>query len=212
MNDNRNYNYQHPSSERIEYSIIMNMIRAKSSIIDLGCGDGSLLENLIKEKNIRGQGIEISKTGIKICQEKGLNVTEGRIDIDLPFSENAFDYAICNVTIQMVMYPEILIKEMRRIAQYQIISFPNFAYFKNRLELLYKGRMPKHMLFGYTWYTTGHIHQLSIKDFKFFCKQCQLRIIQSVPINQPNNKIKKLLINKFPNLFSLESVFLLQKD
>src|SRR5882724_12824551 len=127
-NDNRNYNYENFASfERVEYPIIADMVERNSKVIDLGCGNGSLLEKLIKEKNVDGRGIEISKSGVEVCLKKGLHVTEGKIDEPLPFADNSFDYAICNVTIQMVMYPEVVLKEMKRIARYQIISFPNFA-------------------------------------------------------------------------------------
>lgn len=212
INDNRHYNYDSfPSAERIEYPIILQMVKKNSRVIDLGCGNGSLLEKLIKEKNVTAQGIELSKSGVEICKKKGLNVSEGRIDVVLPFNDEEFDYAICNVTIQMVMYPEILLKEMKRVARYQIISVPNFAYFKNRIELLIHGRMPRPALFGYEWFSTGHIHHLSIKDFQETSGNMGLRILKSIPIYNPYNPIKKFLVDSFPNLFSLENVFLLTK-
>lgn len=209
-NDNRNYNYEKFSSlERVEYPIITEMVEPNSKVIDLGCGNGSLLEKLIKEKNVEGRGIEISRTGVEACLKKGLNVIEGKIDERLPFEDNTFDYAICNVTIQMVMYPEIVLKEMKRIARYQIVSFPNFAYWKNRLDLLINGRMPKPMLFGYSWYGTGHIHQFSIKDFIEVCRNLNLRIVMTDSINKIYTPSASLLFKMFPNFFSTENVFLL---
>jgi methionine biosynthesis protein MetW len=92
----------------------------------------------------------------------------------------SFDYAICNVTLQMVMYPEVTLREMKRIAQCQIISFPNFAFLLNRLELLLLGRMPRRMLSGYSWYNTGHIHQFSIRDFLVLSKESGLAITDAV--------------------------------
>lgn len=207
INDNRNYNYEEfPATEREEYPIIVNMVKKNAKVIDLACGNGTLLEKLKKEKNTIGCGIEISKSAIAICKKKGLNVTEGRIDQYLPFEDNTFDYAICNVTIQMVMYPEILLREMKRIARYQIVSFPNFAYYPNRIELLRHGRMPKTMLFGYQWYSTGHIHQVSIKDFIDLVKEIgQIRIVKNYHVSM--NFFRK----QFPNLFQITPIFLLEK-
>lgn len=166
LQDNRNYNYTgYSKTIRPEYDIISSLIKPGSNIIDLGCGNGTLLEKLKTERSVKGNGVEISESGVKICKEKGLEVIKGKIDSVLPFEDNYFDYSVCNATIQMVDYPEVLLREMKRISQHQIISFPNFAYYKNRLELLFKGRMPEKMLFGYKWYNTGHIHQLSSKDF-----------------------------------------------
>lgn len=166
MNDNRNYQWDGSVSHRPEYLHIERWVTPGARVIDLGCGNGSLLMLLKEKKNIVDAGIEITPSGVAICRQRGLNVTEGRIDIALTdVSDNAFDFAICNVTLQMVMYPEVTLREMRRIARYQIISFPNFAFFLNRLDLLLRGRMPRPMLFGYSWFSTGHIHQLSIADF-----------------------------------------------
>ncbi len=209
-NDNRNYNYENfPSLERVEYPIITDMVEMNSKVIDLGCGNGSLLEKLIKEKNVNGCGIEISKSGVEACLKKGLRVTEGKIDEPLPFADNAFDYAICNVTIQMVMYPEVLLKEMVRISHFQIISFPNFAYWKNRIDLLFNGRMPQPMLFGYSWYATGHVHQFSVKDFFELLNGIKkIKVEKFVDSRSDFPLIKKI----FPGLFLYIPIYLLKSD
>jgi methionine biosynthesis protein MetW len=212
FNDNRNYNYSIAfAEEREEYKLICELVELNSRVIDLGCGNGSLLQKLVKEKNIKGEGIELSSSGIEVCKEKGLKVHKGRIDEKLPFDDNTFDYSICNVTIQMVMYPEIVLSEMKRISKYQIISFPNFAHYKNRLDLLFKGRMPKPMLFGYKWYNTGHIHQLSIKDFYELVDD--VGGLKVISVNQflSKNPIKRIIIKKYPNIFQILQVFLLEK-
>jgi methionine biosynthesis protein MetW len=169
MNDNRNYIYGENSevSVRPEYSYIEKWVTEGAKVIDLGCGNGSLLALLKKKKGISEFGIEITESGVTSCLKKGINARVGRIDVELKdINDDAFDYAICNVTLQMVMYPEVTLKEMKRIARYQIISFPNFAYLPNRMEMFFKGRMPRRLLGGYDWFNTGHIHQFSIKDFK----------------------------------------------
>ena len=169
-------------------------------MIDLGCGSGSLLEKLIRKKNVTAEGVELLESGVEVCKAKGLKVLKGKIDEKLPFEDNSFDYSICNVTIQMVMYPEVLLSEMKRISKYQIVSFPNFALDKNRLDILLKGRMPKPMLFGYKWYSTEHIHQLSIKDFyELVEKVSALKIIKKEYLVGAN-VIKRNIARCFPNL------------
>lgn len=211
-NDNRNYNYSnHRESERAEYHIIVNMVKQNSRVIDLGCGSGALLALLKKEKNIVDYGLEISESGVAVCKERGLNVSFGRIDERLPFHDNAFDYAICNVTIQMVMYPEILLKEMKRVSKYQIVSFPNFAFWKNRFDLIFNGRMPRPMLFNYSWYSTGHIHQLSFADFLQLINDIGgLKIVER-RFNKLNDPFRAMIASMFPDLFHLLGIYLLEK-
>lgn len=211
LNDNRNYNYSgFEEFERPDYKYIVELVKENSSVIDLGCGNGSLIKLLKETRNCEVKGIELSESGVNIAKGKGLDVIQGRIDETLPFSDNQFDYAICHVTIQMVMYPEILLKEMKRIARFQIISFPNFAFYKNRIELLLKGRMPKKMLFGYNWYNTGHIHQLSIKDFEELIKNIAgLQILKQSFIK--SNAFKDKIVVLLPNLFMQFPIYLLRK-
>ncbi|HEY6083217.1 MAG TPA: methionine biosynthesis protein MetW [Chitinophagaceae bacterium] len=172
MNDNRNYDYGiYPEEKRPEYDIIAAWVPRGATVVDLGCGNGALMQLLQSAKQCSSYGIELSDSGVKACRQKGLQVQQGSIDSELPFPDDSFDIAICNVTIQMVLYPEILLKEMKRVSRRQIISFPNFAYFKNRLDLLLNGRMPRQLLFGYKWYNTGHIHQCSVKDFHELVKE-----------------------------------------
>jgi methionine biosynthesis protein MetW len=111
VTDNRNYDYSEWINEdREDYKYVVELVEEGSKIIDLGCGNGSLMQKLIKEKRVTASGVELSPTGVEVCRGKGLNVIQGRIDEKLPFADNEFDYAVCNVTIQMVMYPEVLIK------------------------------------------------------------------------------------------------------
>lgn len=211
LNDNRDYNF---SSEdfyfREEFLIIGDWIKNGSKVIDLGCGNGSLLKYLKNKNNLAIEGIEISQSGVDFCLRNNLKAKQGEIDKKETYNnyqDNQFDYAVCNVTIQMVKYPEILIKEMARISKYQIISFPNFAYFENRLDLLFNGIMPRPMLHKYSWFNTGHIHQLSNRDFKNFCKQNNLKIIKQAHFGF----FKKVASLIWPNFFSKESIFLCEK-
>jgi methionine biosynthesis protein MetW len=212
-NDNRQYNFtDHPDDYRQEFPIITNLISKHSKVIDLGCGNGTLLHHLKKERNASVKGVELTASGVKACRKKKLDVTRGRIDKRLPFKDNNFDYAVCNVTIQMVMYPEILLSEMKRIARYQIVSFPNFGFYRNRLELLMRGIMPPHMLFNYHWYNTGHIHQLSLQDFKNLIYTTGGLTIRELHSVESNNFCKKFFTLKFPNLFMHIPILLLEKQ
>ena len=213
-NDNRNYKFAVNSiAHREEYEKIIKWIPKGSKMIDLGCGDGSLLA-MLKDKGIKGEGIEISESGVKATRKKGIKATVGRIDVELPYENKEFDYAICNVTLQMVIYPEILLQEMKRIAKYQIISFPNFAFLPNRLDLLFRGHMPQVMISGYRWYSTGHIHQLSIRDFKEFCAENNLKIIDQHHIF-PRTLwlsifvIPSFIMKYFPNAWSIIALYLI---
>ncbi|MEW6061279.1 MAG: methionine biosynthesis protein MetW [Bacteroidota bacterium] len=213
INDNRKYDYTgYPDSDRYEYPIIVEMVRQHSRVLDLGCGNGALLARLKKEKQVSEAGLEISESGVQVCKERGLNVQYGRIDERLPFDDDSFDFAICNVTIQMVMYPEVLLREMKRVAKYQIVSFPNFAFWRNRLDLLFHGRMPRTMLFGYQWYSTGHIHQLSFLDFEQLVATVGgLKVVQR-RLEQSPNPIKNFFMKQYPNMFQMLAIYQLEKQ
>ena len=162
----------------------------------------------MEKKKAQVEGIEISPSGVEVCRSKGLKVRQGRIDEGLPWADDAFDIAVCNVTLQMVMYPEKLLSEMGRVATRQIVSFPNFANIRNRLELFLYGRMPKAMLFGHTWWNTGHIHQLSIQDFKELVKGIELEIKKSAYFGR---LAMHGLASLAPNLLSTIAMFELLK-
>lgn len=209
VNDNRHYDYAKQGFYvREEFPIISRWIKPGSKIIDLGCGNGSLMHYLRENNNeVEVSGIESAESGVHYGKEQGLNINQSLIDQEAtyqPFGDKVFDYAVCNVSLQMVMYPEVLLTAMRRIAHQQIISFPNFAYIGNRLDLLFRGRMPRPMLHGYSWFNTGHVHQLSIADFKELCDLQGLKITE-----QKHFGCLSFIANWFwPNLFSKEALFL----
>ncbi|MBL7057786.1 methyltransferase domain-containing protein [Patescibacteria group bacterium] len=208
-NDNRKYNFVDSGFYfRAEFPVICEWIIDGSKIIDLGCGDGSLMKYLSERKKIEIEGIDVSETGVEICKKNNLKAFVGEIDKQetyKKYSNNQFDYAICNVTIQMVMYPDVLVREMKRIAKNLIISFPNFAYFGNRLDLLFNGCMPKPMLHSYEWYNTGHIHQLSLFDFEKYCREeAFLKITRKYHLG-----CFRFFANiSSPNFFSKETIYL----
>jgi methionine biosynthesis protein MetW len=210
-NDNRNYDYTGtPVEERAEYGVVAALINTGSRVVDLGCGNGSLMQLMAQQRQAVCAGVEISASGVNICKQKGFETIQQAIDAPLPFGDNQFNYAVCNVTMQMVQYPEVLLREMKRVATYQVISFPNFAFYKNRLQLLFGGVMPRKMLFGYTWYSTGHIHQFSIRDFEELVQHTGgLEIVERTGV--PATGWRKPLIKTWPNWFEMLPVFLLRK-
>lgn len=213
MNDNRSYKFSPDSiAKREEYPIIANWIPKGSKVVDLGSGDGSLLA-LLKQKGVIGEGIEIAASGVQATRRKGIKARQGRIDVNLPYKDKQFDFAICNVTVQMVMYPEVLLLEMKRIAKKQIVTFPNFAFILNRVDLMLAGKMPKTMIPGYKWYSTGHIHQLSLQDYLDFCAEHGLRVLDTHHIGPDVLKFglinfPRSILKKYPNVFASTAIFL----
>ena len=192
--------------DRPEYKIIESWVRPKSKILDLGCGEGSLGQKLITKKNSHVVGIDISDKGLNIARAKGLQVQFHDLDSPLPFKDSSFDYAICNVTIQMVYRPGFVIQEMQRVAKNLIISFPNFAYWKSRLQLLLMGKMPNSSLYGYSWHNTRHIHHLSIKDFKEFIRTLNMNITNKTFFGKDSSNPTHLA-NFMPNFFARVAIF-----
>ena len=211
-NDNRHYHFENGGfTVRPEYAVIANWIPDGSSVIDLGCGNGSLLHYLGQQKNLTiSEGIERAPSGVEYCLGNGLVARAGEIDrreTYAKYDDNAFDFAVCNVTLQMVTYPEVLLEQMARIARRLIVSFPNFGHIFNRLDLLATGRMPRPQLFGYEWFATGHIHQLGIADFLEFCRRRSLRILQERHMGRP-----VALARLLPRLFSRTAAYLCAKQ
>lgn len=207
MRDNRAYVWGTGEvSQRPEYPIIERWIEPGARVVDLGCGDGSLLARLRESRQVQGFGVELAPSGVEACLAKGLRAREGAIDVPLTdLADDAFDVAVCNVTLQMVMRPEVLLTEMRRIARRQVVSFPNFAFLPNRVELLLRGRMPRRLLFGYRWYDTGHIHQLSIADFLETTRALGMTVRDAHFLG------KGPLLRLAPNLLAYEAIYLLER-
>jgi methionine biosynthesis protein MetW len=209
-NDNRRYRYENAGFKiRPEYAVIADWILPESRVIDLASGNGSLMQYLSERKRVKIEGIERAPSGVEHCLHSGLRARCGEIDNSETYSGYAaheFDFAVCNVALHMVMYPEVLVEEMTRIARQLIISFPNFGHLFNRLDLLITGRMPRPQLFGYHWFDTGQIHQLGLTDFVEFCRSRSLQIIQQKHMGWPSPLARFL-----PSLFSRNSIYLCVK-
>ena len=195
-----------------EFNIIANNIENGTRVLDVGCGDGILIEYLKKEKNIDVRGLEISKDKVQKCISKGLTVIEGNAEIDLKqFPDNSFDYVVLSQTLQAFINPELVIKELLRVGKRAIITIPNFGFWKIRLHLLIKGTMPVTKTLPDEWHNTPNLHMCTIKDFVEFSNKINFKIFKSIAMNQ---KKISLISNKnlfLKNLFAELGIFLIEK-
>ena len=195
----------------LNYRVVCDLIEKNSRVLDLGCGNGELLELLKKEREVKGFGVEINQDSLLEALVKGLSVIQGDIDKGLDeFKDKTYDYAILNQTLQSTKYPEMIIDEMLRVANKCIVSFPNFAYWRVRFYLFFKGKMPKSKQLPYEWYDTPNIHLLTISDFFEFCKKRNIKIEKSVYVNR-NKTRSGFLIKHIANFFSQEVVFVITR-
>ena len=192
-----------------EFKIIANLLPPQSRVLDVGCGDGTLIEALIKEKSIDARGIELGENNVKACISKGLSVIEGNAETELnQFPDKAFDFVILSQTLQAFYQPENVLEQLLRIGNRVIISIPNFGYWKIRAKLLFFGKMPVTKSLPYSWYNTPNLHMCSIKDFYHFCELKKIKIEKVVGIN--GEKISSIYrINlEMKNLLSEVGIFL----
>jgi methionine biosynthesis protein MetW len=167
-----------------EFKIIANLLPLQSRVLDVGCGDGTLIEALIEEKSIDARGIELEEDKVKECISKGLSVIEGNAETELSqFPDKAFDFVILSQTLQAFYQPENVLAQLLRIGSRVIISIPNFGYWQIRASLLFFGKMPITKSLPYTWYNTPNLHMCSIKDFYQFCEKKKIKIDKVIGIN-----------------------------
>ena len=200
------------SFQRIGYDLIINEIPEHARVLDLGCGNGKLLEELQTTRKIDGYGVEISAEGVSMCLEKGLYCYQGDIDDGLAdYRDNSFDYVILNQTLQHTKRPRFVLQEIMRICRNTIISFPNFGHYTMRLQLLLKGRMPKNSLLPYDWFNSPNIHLFTIKDFQDYCRIHSYPVKQEMHFSVNSNSI--LQIRNFrPNFLAEFGFFILDGE
>ena len=195
-----------------EFKIIADLIEKKTRVLDVGCGDGTLMEFLKNNKEIDIRGIEISKSKIQRCVSKGLTVIEGDAEKDLAqFPDLSFDYVILSQTLQAFLNPEKVITELLRVGKKAIVTIPNFGYWKVRLHLLTKGTMPITRTLPDEWYNTPNLHMCTIKDFFNFCNDRQIKLYKSLALhNEKTSSINNLNLN-IKNLSAELGIFLIEK-
>ena len=162
---------------REDFREILRLVRQGSRVLDVGCGEGELLELLAREKGVEGRGLEISPEGVSACMARGLAVVQGDADDDLDyFPAKAFDYAVLSQTLPQVRNPRHVLSELLRIAEHAIVSLPNFGHWRVRLALLSHGRMPVTHSLPTPWWATGNIHLCTVRDFTELCDDLHLRV------------------------------------
>ena len=191
---------------RKDLFVISKLINDKEKILDVGCGSGNLLDFLLKTKKTICRGIEISQSGVNDCVKKGLSVIQGDANYDLDdYPDDAFSTVILSQTIQAMIFPDTVIKNLIRIGKRAIISFPNFGYWKVRKDLMLKGKMPKNDILPYEWFDTPNIHLCSCKDFQTFCKNNNITIEKFMCLSEKGFEMKT---NHFSNLLAYQNLIL----
>jgi len=181
-----------------EFEIISELIENNTRVLDVGCGDGTLMKYLKDEKNVDTRGLEISKNNVQNCTSKGLSVIEGNAEKDLhQFPNLSFDFVVLSQTLQAFLDPENVISELLRIGKKAVVTIPNFGYWKVRMHLLLKGTMPVTKNLPNEWYNTPNLHMCTIKDFVNYC-------------NKKNIKINSTNLS-YNNLFSQLGIFVIEK-
>ena len=194
-----------------EFKIISDLIEKNTRVLDVGCGDGILMEYLKYNKEIDIRGIEISKDNVQKCLSKGLTVIEGDAEKDLlQFPDSSFDFVILSQTLQAFLNPEIVITELLRVGKKAIVTIPNFGFWKVRLHLLIKGTMPITKNLPDEWYNTPNLHMCTIKDFYNFCENRKIKLDKSLALhNEKISSINKLNLNT-KNLSAELGIFLIK--
>jgi methionine biosynthesis protein MetW len=196
---------------RVDLLLIGGMVERGSRVLDIGCGDGALLDYLTRARQADARGIELSQAGVNASVARGLSVIQGDADTDLAdYPGNAFDYVILSQTLQATRQPREVLRHMLRIGRRAIISFPNFGYWRVRLDLLLNGRMPNTGTLDQPWHSTANIHLCTIRDFVELCRELGITIEQSFAIDAEGKPIAWASPLRLANLFGDRGLFVLR--
>ncbi len=195
---------------RFDLHLIASWIKPGARVLDLGCGEGSLLEYLIQHKNVKGSGIEQNESRAAKCIEKGLSVIQGDINQEVQdYPDDSFDYVILSQTLQQVYAPDDLIRSMLRIGQMGIVSFPNFSHWRGRMQRFMTGYAPVTKQLPYQWFDTPNIRVITLKDFRKFAREVGYRILKEVAIDSQSVNREGNIVRLMPDLRATYGIFLI---
>jgi len=196
---------------RVDLQLIADMVEPRTRALDVGCGDGALLDYLVQFKQVDARGMELSQAGVNACVANGLSVIQGDADADLrDYPDDAFDYVILGQTLQATREPREVLREMLRVGKHAIVSLPNFAHWRVRWRLVFGGRMPETPSLPYKWYDTPNIHLCSIDDFRALCADMGVIVERAIVLNSKSKQIH--LPPLLANLLGEQAVFLLRRS
>ena len=200
-----------PDSPRVDLLLIAEMVAPGSRVLDVGCGDGTLLRILADKQAVDGRGIELSQAGVNSCVTQGLAVIQGDADTDLAYYPDlAFDYAILSQTLQATHNPRLVLEQLLRIGKRAVVSFPNFGHWRVRTQLMFGGHMPRPDNLPESWHDTPNIHFCTIKDFLTLCDDIGAKVERAVALNAYGTKLVSMPLFA-QNLFGEQAVFLLSR-
>jgi methionine biosynthesis protein MetW len=200
------------SATRIDLVLVAGMVEPGSRVLDVGCGDGTLLRMLQEGRNVDARGIELSQEGVNACVARGLSVIQGDADTDLvDYPDASFDYVILSQTLQATRRPKVVLEHMLRIGRKAIVSFPNFGHWRIRTMLSFGGRMPVTENLPVSWHETPNIHFCTIRDFLDLVDEIGGRIDKGVALNAGGGQMRLTLPWWVWNLFGEQAVFVLSK-
>lgn len=199
-------------SARVDHLLIAEMVAPYSRVLDVGCGDGALLQLLADTKSVDGRGVEVSRERVNACVARGLSVIQGDADRDLDdYPDQAFDYAVLSLTIQATRYPKSVLENLLRIGRHAIVSFPNFGHWHIRVQLLFSGRMPTTENLPEPWYMSPDAHLCTIKDFTDLCTIVGARVEGAAAFNSSGQRLGTWIPLTVHNLLGEKAVFLMTR-